>query len=66
MPCPFQAGNELNDLSIAAHEEVRRHLQSGYCRVIRMSRQIQGIGEQPLHTIAAKLVGRQADVVYHQ
>jgi hypothetical protein len=63
MPGPLQTGYKLNQPSIAPNVKMRRHSPFGNSPVIRVSTSVQRISKQALHTIAAKLVGGQTDIV---
>ena len=63
MPGSRLTRHELNELAVAADQEVRRNSQAGYCFEIRISRRIQAIGKQPRYFVAAETPWWKADTV---
>ena len=66
MPCTLRAGNKLHNSAIAPNEKMRRDMHILELGVIGVRIAIQLIGEKLLDARAVKLLGRQADVMYHQ
>lgn len=63
MPGALQARYELNDASVASHEEMRRHPQPHELREKWMRVGPEGIREESLHVITVELTGREADAM---
>src|SRR6185436_18142014 len=55
--------NELDQRAVAAHQEMRRHLERMNLAEIRVRLRIEAVGEQALDRVAAVLPRRQADRV---
>src|SRR3972149_6538227 len=66
VPRALFARHELDQLTIAPDQEVRRHLAPRNPAVIRMRAWIEAIGEQLDDSRPAEFSRRQADVVDHQ
>ena len=63
VPCAFRARNELHDLSVASHEEVRGHPKAGYAGVIGVKRGVQTIEEKIFDAGSAEHTRGKADRV---
>ena len=60
------AGDELDDFSVTANEEMARNFQAFQRLIIRVRLRIELIGEQFDDTFTAKFFRRQADGMDHQ
>ena len=65
MPSSLRAGYELQQLAVAANEEVGGDPQVMDGLVIRMRAWVQAIGEKLDDPVTTELIGRQADRMDH-
>ena len=63
VPRALRARHELDELAVAANEEMRGYSERRYAGVIRMRGRIEAIQEQLLDAVPAELARRQADRV---
>ena len=66
VPGTLFARNKLDDLAIAADEEMSGNLEIMESIVIGVRFRIELVGEQLYHAITAKLIRWQADIMDHQ
>ena len=66
VPRALSARHELDQLAVAADEEVRRHVEIPDRRVVRMRGGVEPVGEKFDDARAAKFSRRQADRVYDE
>ena len=66
MPSAFEAGNELNQLTVAANKEMRRDSKIFNGLIIGMIGRIKTVIEERDYSRSAKFTRRQRNVMYHQ
>ena len=66
VPGAFVGGDELDEVAVAADEEMRRHAQPAQAFQPGMGAVVQRVQEQPGDFRPAELPGGQADVVQHE
>ncbi len=66
MPRAPVTWNELGQMPIAAHQEMRRYPQPAQCLEVWMRRTIQRVSEKMFNGVACELTRRQADAMNHQ
>jgi hypothetical protein len=66
MPGTTNGRKELDQVTVAANEEVCRHPQRVYFAIVRMGIGVEAIGEQLLDAVTAKFARRQADCMDYQ
>src|SRR6185436_39142 len=59
-------GDELDQLAVPTHQEMRRHAQVLQLAEGRMRSRVEPVGEQFLDRVAAEFPGRQADRMHHE
>lgn len=64
MPCAVEATDELDQLTVAPDEEVRRDPKVRNRREVRVAAWLEAIGEEVDDAVAAELPGGQRDAVY--
>jgi hypothetical protein len=65
MPGPLVKRNELNDLTIAANQQMRRDFQTGDLGKVIVCGRIQLPGKQGFDEPPAKFTRRKTDVMNH-
>lgn len=66
MPRTLRAGDELNERTVAPHEEMRRYLEARYASVIRMRGRIELVQKKLLDAGTAEFARRKADRMKHE
>ncbi len=66
MPGTFAERHELDELTVTANQQMRRHLEPANLAEERVRIPVQAVREQGLDLRAAEFAGRQADAVHDE